>query len=71
MHQCLNLTPGFNHLLGDRFYQTNIILNLAYQFFFRLRQKRFESVLFDSRYDQRALGFILCEDARKSTFLTP
>ena len=28
------LRPGFSSLVGHRFYQTKIILNLAYQFFF-------------------------------------
>ena len=39
--------------------------------FFRLRQNCFEYFLFDARYDQKVSGFILCEDATKSTFLTP
>ena len=38
--------------------------------FFRLRQNCFEYFLFDARYDQKVSGFILCEDAPKSTFLT-
>ena len=65
-----NLRPGFNYLLAHHFYQTNIILNLAYLLFFRLRQNCFEYFMFDTRYDQRVSGFILSEDATKSTFLT-
>ena len=30
--------------------------------FFQLRQNRIEYFLFDTRYDQRVSGFILCED---------
>ena len=32
--------PRFNSLVGHRFYHTNILLNLAYYFYFALRQNR-------------------------------
>ena len=34
-------------------------------FFFRIRLNRFQCFLFDTTYDQRISGFILCEDAKK------
>ena len=35
------LRPGFNSLVGHRFYHTNILLNLAYQFLFSIMTKLF------------------------------
>ena len=63
-----NLRPGFNTLLGHRFYQTNIILNLAHYFFFFHFDEIVYTFLFDARYDQRVSGFILCEDVLQINF---
>ena len=56
----------WSSLLSNQHYIESSIL-----IFFRLRQNRFKYFLFDSRCDQRVSGFILYEDAPKSTFLTP
>ena len=56
----------WSSLLSNQHYIESSIL-----IFFRLRQNRFEYFLFDTRYGQRVSGFILREDAPKSTFLTP
>ena len=58
-----NLTPRFNYLVGYRFYQTKIILNVAHLIFFHVDKIAFNIFCFDTRYDQRVSGFILCEDS--------
>ena len=57
------IIPGFNYFVGHRFYHSKIILNLAY-LIFSIRTKSL-SIFFGLtlRYDQRVLGFILCEDS--------
>ena len=57
---------GWSLLSSNEHYIESSIL-----IFFRLRQNRFQCLFFDTRYDHKVSGFILCEDAPKSTFLTP
>ena len=57
---------GWSSLSSNQDYIESSIL-----IFFQLRQNRFEYFLLDTKFDQKVSGFILCEDAPKSTFLTP
>ena len=46
-------------------------MNLADLIFFDLDKIAFDIFCFDTKYDRRVSGFILCQDAPKITFLTP
>ena len=65
-----DLSPGFIYLFGHRFFQNKILLNLAFNFF-SITTKLFVISFFDTRYDQRVSGFILCENVPKISFLRP
>ena len=56
----------WSSLLSNQHYIESRIL-----IFFRLRQNGFEYFLFDTRYDQRVSGFILCKDIPKTRFSRP
>ena len=64
------LRPGFNSLVGHRYYRTNILLNLEI-LIFHYDKIVYNIFLFDTRYDQRVSGFILCKDVPKISFLRP
>ena len=56
---------GWSSLLSSQHFIDSSIL-----IFFRLRENRFEYFLFDTRYDQKVSGFVLCEGTPNNTFLT-